>query len=133
MVDIVQLEDPWRVVDQYQGGGVGIAGRPSFKAHHGETWWERGIRTLELFTRIASQSEGEGADKLFKADFAVLVSVKDAEEVFCKLARVTIGEEPLVEVPKLLPIESSVWIVSQELVVPVCVCVLADRDRERDV
>lgn len=78
------------------------------------------MRTLELFTRIASQSEGEGADELFKADFAVAVSVKDAEEVFRELARVTIGEEPLVKVSELLSVESAVWIVSQELFVPVC-------------
>ena len=77
------------------------------------------MRTLELFTRIASQSKGEGADELFKADFAVTVSVKDAEEVFRELARVTIGEEPLVKVPELLSVESAVWIVSQELFVPV--------------
>ena len=90
------------------------------------------MRTLELFTRIASQSEGEGADELFKADFAVAVSVKDAEKVFRELTRVTIGEDPLVKVPELLSVESAVWIVSQELVVPVCASALVDRgQRER--
>lgn len=91
------------------------------------------IRTLELFIRIASQSEREGTDELLKGDFAVLVSVKDVEEIFRKFARVTIGEELLVEAPELLPVEPAAWIVSQELGVPMCVRALANRDRERNV
>ena len=96
-------------------------------------WWEQEIRTLELFIRVSMQSEGEGAYELFESDFAVVVGVKDAEEVFHELARVTIGVELFVEAPELLPVESAVRIVSQELVVPVCARVLANRERERDV
>ncbi len=62
-----------------------------------------------------------------------MVCVKDTEEVFCELCRVTIGEELLVDVPELLSVESAVRIVSQELAVPVCARVLANRDREREV
>lgn len=115
-----------------KGGGAGIAEWLSFEGHHPENWWEKEIRTLELLIRIASQSEREGADELFKSDFAVLVSVKDVEEVFRELTRVTIGEEPLVEASELLPVEPAVWIVSQELVVPMCVRALANRDSERN-
>ena len=118
---------------QYQGGGAGIAGWLPFEGHHAGNWWGKEVRTLELFIRIASQCEREGGDELFKGDFAVLVSVKDVEEVFRELARVTVREALLVEAPELLPVEPAVWIVSQELVVPMCARVLAHRDRERNV
>ena len=131
------MEYPWEITwskwTSVSARGLATPRWLSWEGNHAENWWEQETRTLELFIRIASQSEGEGAYELFKSDFAVVVSVKDAEEVFHELARVTIGEELLVEAPELLPVESAVRIVSQELVVPVCTRVLANRDRERDV
>jgi len=86
---------------------------------HRETQWERGIRTFELFIRIASRGEGEWADKLFKANFAVVVSVKGAEEVFRELARITGGEESLVEASEFLLVKPAVRRVLLEIFVPV--------------
>jgi len=59
------------------------------------------------------------ADELFKADFAVVITVQIAEEVVHKLARFTMGEEPPLEVVELLLVKFSVWVVSHELFVPV--------------
>ena len=100
---------------------------------------------MELFIRSASQNEGEGQYEFLKIYCAVVVSVKDAEEVFSELARVSRGEDPLEEEHEFLPVESAVRIVLHENVVAVCACVracvrvcvcarvLVNRERERDV
>jgi len=93
--------------------------RRSMVAHPQGDAVERGIRTFELFIRIASQGEGEWADKLLKVNSAVVISVKGVEEVFHELARITGGEEPLVEASEFLLVKQAIQRVFLETVVPV--------------
>ena len=96
-----------------------IAERYSSELYRGDSQWERGIRTFELFIGIASRGEGEGADELPKADIAVVVIVKGVEEVFREFARITKGEEPLMEVLEFLLVETAIREVFHEVLVPV--------------
>ena len=128
VVDIVHLEDPWKIKESK---GAPVSGEEALRVTttativrwlrtHRETQWERGVRTFELFIRIASRGEGERADELPKVDFIVVVSIKDIEEVFCELGWVTGGEDPLVEVSEFLLAEPAIRIVSHVILVPGC-------------
>ena len=47
-----------------------------------------------------------------------MVSVKDVEEVFGEFARISRGEEPLMEAPEFILADVALWIVSNEILVP---------------
>lgn len=49
-----------------------------------------------------------------------MISIKDVEEVFRELARISGGEEPRAEEREFLPAEAATWIISHEIFVPVC-------------
>ena len=67
---------------------------------------EWGIRTFELYIIFASRGEGERADELLKVDFAVVVTVQGLEKVFREFARITRGEELLIEVLESLSVQT---------------------------
>jgi hypothetical protein len=64
-----------------------------------------GTRTFELFVELASGGDGEGADELLEVDCAIVVVVKDVEDVFSELAGIAKGEELLVDAAEFLLVE----------------------------
>ena len=72
----------------------------------------------------------EKADELVEVDSFVVVTVKDAENVLYELACVTRGDRPLIEALKFLAV---IRVVLHEVLIPVCVRAMADRDRKGNV
>ena len=75
-------------------------------------------RTLELLIQSSTGRDRESTDELLKVDSAVLVLVKDLEDVVCELARVAEGEELLVDLAELGFVELAGGAVFQEAFVP---------------
>lgn len=61
-----------------------------------------------------------------------MVTVKNIEDVFREFARITGGEEPLVEALKFLLVEPPIWIVSYKVFVALGARAFVDKDREGD-
>lgn len=72
----------------------------------------------EFLVHLSSRGDGEGADELFEIYRAVLVVVKDVEDVVGKGARVAKGKELLVDLLKVLLAQLSRGTVLQETLVP---------------
>jgi hypothetical protein len=80
-----------------------IAQSVNFKARHYAN--APRLRTLEFLIQLTARRHAQGAYKLLEVDSAILVVIKDFENIFSKFVRVSEWEELLVDLAEFCLIE----------------------------